>query len=257
MSGHLSTITIAAAPSTLAPGRGASTPASMSPLTRDVEEEDLQLPSTPETFEMARELIENTMPPPLPPQVRGRSTETEAPAPKQRAVPSKEKPVLMSHLLSPRHCSSAPRGTALPWSPGANAPSMNPRRSFTHCKEVGAGTEGDTEVRRWLCFIMPWASQWHVPTQWPFWTPWVFHQAQGPQLTRSLSLVSDSRYHQGRSETVSQPEADAGTKYELEPEQRTNHSTHTGTEPDAKCTARSARRGGAGSHPKERFILIS
>lgn len=79
-------------------------------------------------------------------------------------------------------------------------------------------------------FSMPWPPQWQVPTQWPFWTPWAFDQAQWPDSGWSLSMALESRYHQTRLETLSQPDTDTSTEHDLEPRHNTNCGTGNGIE---------------------------
>lgn len=42
-------------------------------------------------------------------------------------------------------------------------------------------------------FPMPWPPQWQMPAQWLFWTPWVFHHAQGSCSGR-LPLGADTTH---------------------------------------------------------------
>lgn len=38
---------------------------------------------------------------------------------------------------------------------------------------------------------MAWHPQWQPPTQWPFWTPWAYHQAQGSFSKGSRLVASE------------------------------------------------------------------
>lgn len=94
--GHSGSTPTAAAPLTPAPERGVLGPASTSSPHRELEkkEEHLQLPSTPETFEVARKLIESTVPQSL--QSRNRPPEAEAPVPAKQGVLSMGNLVMMT-----------------------------------------------------------------------------------------------------------------------------------------------------------------
>lgn len=86
--------------SNLVPERGALSLVPTSSPPRELEEEDLYLPSSPETFVGAREFIESTLW--QLPQTRERPLVVEAPVPGKRMEPSKGKPV-MSHQPLPQH----------------------------------------------------------------------------------------------------------------------------------------------------------
>lgn len=86
MPGHPGTAPYATTLSTLAPARGISSPVHTNSPTRKFEEEELQVPDTPEMFEAVKELIESMVPPP---QTRERALEVEAPVLRKHVLPSK------------------------------------------------------------------------------------------------------------------------------------------------------------------------
>lgn len=221
--GHLD-----AAPTAMAPEKGAlSPPLTSPPPPGRRKRRTLHLPSTPGTFEVARELIKSPMPQPL--RAHERPPEAEAPVPAKQAVPLKGKLLMLSTIAS------APRGTT-----------TTPLRS----KHLGSDLDTEYSIlhrswhwdRGWYWswhwdrgwyqsqemvhpFSVPWLPQWQALTQWPFWTPEAFYQTQVFHSGRSLSMASGSRYHQARSETLSHLDVDTGIKHDLEPKHSTNYGT--------------------------------
>lgn len=108
----------------LAPRRSSLSLTPMDSPLWEMQEEELQLPSTPKAYKVAMELIEDMAPPPPP-----CCDCTQAPALRKSAVPSNGKPAMMTRSHSPWHRCPAlhPHGLC-----GVSSSPCNLRQSLFH-----------------------------------------------------------------------------------------------------------------------------
>lgn len=164
-------------------------PLSLVPLespARESHKGQLDLPSTPDTSEAARDLRETA----------AQQSPALEPAPHRGPVLSQGKPAMLQHRSpspghrSPRHCSPAPPCTAPPpWSPRSDSSSESEPEAYISRRGQHHSRHSRQEEAHQVP-VMPWPPQWQALVQWPFWTPWAYHQAQGLS-SRSLSIASD------------------------------------------------------------------
>lgn len=155
-----------------------SSPVPLYSLARKSQIWELDLPCTPDTFEAARDLRE--------------MTGQQSPAPHKGPVFSKGKPAMFHQLSpspghrSPRHRSPKPSHMAPLWS--SRLDSTSELESYISRQSRHHSHRSRREEAHQVP-MMPWPPQWQAPTQWPFWTPRAYHQAQGLS-SRSLSVAS-------------------------------------------------------------------
>nr|XP_032643831.1 extensin-like [Chelonoidis abingdonii] len=185
---------------------------SAAPPRSPVPTQQLKLPSTPKAYHAARDFLHLTA---LFSPARGESSVLAEPCP---PVHSKEKPAMLRHSPSPcllvptwsnrepsrslssqcsRHRGSAPR-----WSIVSETSESEPdsyRSSRSRSRRARSGRDRREQ--------QAWPPQWQNPLQWPFWTPWAYHQ--GPRSVTSsvasVTFVPPSAVHPSPAPTVPTP----------------------------------------------------